>query len=251
MAFIKKLVFGQHHKTARANPVYTKLVGNLHSIWHNTSYKDIGIERTVRLLLVLVSFVMPATLVRWILGHSSSYAVRRVGIEGFGLLKPIWYLVALSFAWTNHPLVVGISVIMSIDTLHFLAARVFLADMLKEPISYKRSLLLVLVNFIEITLLFAIIYFYISSLYGSTASPAFAPATLSRIQCIYFSVVTAATIGYGDITAKSTLAMAIVICQVLTSFVFVVVIIANIASKMDNTSNIAPLKDDNSPRRPT
>jgi hypothetical protein len=60
----------------------------------------------------------------------------------------------------------------------------------------------------------------------------YADKHLSPSQAIYFSFITAATIGYGDISPKDDYIQQIVIAQVIISLVFIVMFIANIAGKL-------------------
>ena len=53
---------------------------------------------------------------------------------------------------------------------------------------------------------------------------------LEVLNSLYFSIITAATVGYGDISPKSIVARFFVSIQVIISFVFIVAIIARIVN---------------------
>ena len=55
---------------------------------------------------------------------------------------------------------------------------------------------------------------------------------LSDLQTIYFSFVTSATIGYGDIAPKDPLVMKIVVAQIMLSLFFLVIVITTITNRL-------------------
>ena len=58
--------------------------------------------------------------------------------------------------------------------------------------------------------------------------------TLSFITALYFSVTTMATVGFGDIFPKATIAQALVSVQILFSLTFNVVVFAMLAGRLTN-----------------
>ncbi|WP_234997765.1 potassium channel family protein [Mucilaginibacter sp. OK098] len=59
-----------------------------------------------------------------------------------------------------------------------------------------------------------------------------ADKNLTSSQAIYFSFVTAATIGYGDISPKDESIQHVIILQIMLSLSFIVMFIANVSGKL-------------------
>lgn len=239
--FLKLLLGNPSIKKYTPTPFYKKQKQNLSDIWNNKTYKDFGIERILRLVLQLLSFISPGGFVRYITG-TSNLLVRKLGIELYGLLKVFFICVAFKFNWTTNLIPLILIIIFTLDTIHFLICRVLLNDVYREAISHRRSLVMTFINYIEICLCFAFIYSYIDDTNQQKDSPIFVINTslpytesghLTDTQTIYFSFITAATIGYGDISPKDSFTMKIVIIQIIASLFFVVVFISNIINKLN------------------
>ena len=57
---------------------------------------------------------------------------------------------------------------------------------------------------------------------------------ITNLQSIYFSFITSATIGYGDIVPRNDILIRVVIFQVIISLFLVVVIISNVTTKIED-----------------
>jgi len=231
--FFKKLFLGHpEKKVIQPSSYYKKQIHNLKIIWNNRGYHDFGVERLLRLTLQLIAFVMPASIIRELSGRTN-LLYRKLSIEVYVLFKFIYCVLIFEYDLTANTFAMGIAVALSIDTLYFLVARIFLSDVFRQEISYKRSLLMTFLNFFEITLCFAVVYAYIDQTHQDVFEIG---SKLTDLQVIYFSLITSATIGYGDITSNHPLIMKVVIAQIVISLFMVVIIISNINSKMENTS---------------
>jgi len=104
-----------------------------------------------------------------------------------------------------------------LETIIYLFGLIFLTDTYARPVSGKRSLLVLLLNYLEVTFDFAVIYCYLSSAINS-----FFNESQSVLSTVYFSFVTSATVGYGDIFIKDDLGRIVVVFQIVTTFIFVV-----------------------------
>lgn len=230
--FLKKLILGsESNKAYKSNPFYKKQSQNLKDIWNNKSYNDFGIERFFRILLQLTAFIIPSSIVRQLSG-TSNLLFRKLSIEAWGILKIVFLIIFLKYDMTRSGAVLFIAIVLSADTLHFLVSRVFLNDVFRQAISYKRSLMMTFLNYIEICLCFALIYAYID--HTSLTPEVFNCGHITNLQAVYFSFVTSATIGYGDIAPKDPLVMKLVVSQIIISLFLVVVIITNVTNKIED-----------------
>jgi len=243
MNFFKKLIMGTNHPESRPRSVYLKEVIAFRRIWHNKSYNDFGLERILRLILMLLSFIMPGTLIRELSGRKE-LLFRKVVIEAYSLLKigSLLFLFYMDFTTSTAALV--ISIILTFDTIHFLFSKIFLNDIHQQPISFKRTLLMTLINIMEIILCFAFIYSYIDDTNHTAGRIIFSPGhQLSDLQTIYFSFVTSATIGYGDIAPKDPVVMKLVILEIMLSLFFLVIVITTITNRLHDDTFYNKRKD--------
>lgn len=233
--FFKKLIFGsESNKAYKPNSFYEHQIENLDKIWNNKTINDFGIERLLRLLLQLISFIIPSGLVRELSGKNN-LLFRKVNIEIFLIIKVIILIIALKYDWTKNTFILVLVIILFLDTLHFLISRIFLNDVFRSQISNKRSILTAFINFIEMCLFFAFVYTYIDHTNCDLNRVVFFNDThITNLQATYFSFVTSATIGYGDITTKDPLVMKVIIAQIIVSLFIVVVVFARTISKIDD-----------------
>jgi hypothetical protein len=130
----------------------------------------------------------------------------------FAATGPIWY-------W---PALLSILYLVFFDMLLGLTGSAFIWGRLStDPF---RSLLLSLINYGEVTITFAILYLRFDCLNVRSLSP---------LQALYFSAVTATTLGFGDITVKGSattvphrIGLALVALQ-LALFVFFALVLVN------------------------
>lgn len=93
-----------------------------------------------------------------------------------------------------------------------------------------------LIGFAFYLLAFTNLYQYISWLEIAQSIQSFNISNLTFFNAFYFTTVTAATVGYGDIYPCSTLARILVTIQIWTTFIYVIGILTslpNILSKID------------------
>lgn len=241
LRFLTQLLIGNRGGvTPVARRVFTKHRADLRAIWQQTNYRDFGIERLLRLVLKLLAFVMPGTLYRAAVDRvgGNSFLFRRTAVEWFATLKLVWYVVIFKIGLTTQMSWIVVSAILTFDTAHFLLCRIFLADLSRGHTSFKRSLVLLIVNFLETTLFFAALYTYLDHrlyLHGITA---FTHAPLSGEEAVYFSFVTATTVGYGDIHPIAPLLMKVAVAQIGISLFFVVIFFSTVVGNLDKEGTL-------------
>jgi fatty acid desaturase len=236
--FLYKLLIGTRGDTPVPRRVYVKQRADLRAIWKQTNYRDFGIERLVRLTLVLLGFVMPGTLYRAAVDHigGGSFLFRRTAVEWFATLKLLWYVVLFENGLHGGAWIIA-SAVLTFDTVHFLLCRIFLADLSRGHTSFKRSLVLVIVNFSEVTIFFGGLYIYLDRYLRAAGQTAFNHA-LTGVEAVYFAFVTATTVGYGDVHPVHHLLMKVVVAQIGISLFFVVIFFSTVVGNLDKEGTL-------------
>lgn len=231
--FLETLLLGQ--EDARPINDLNKVIENqkdtIKSIWNNTNYRDFGLERLLRLGLALLYFATPGFWVR-VLSQKLGIIGRKLSIEVYVLAKLFLPIVFFAFKLANNWLVAIISGVMILETLHYLATLIFISTEFVKPISYRRSLVLLFINYMEICLNYAVIY----ACCNVKILPFFKYPIHSAIEAIYFSFATSATVGYGDIVVVHPLGQILVITQIILFLVVVALFLNFFASKVQDLS---------------
>jgi hypothetical protein len=153
------------------------------------------------------------------------------GREGFyvivrgALLAATLGLVAATTWTTTGGVILRVAALglVSLMMLDILVVHASIAFVSRRPASPLRSAVLALVSFFQIPLGFAVVY---------RAIPECFNVSLTWDRAIYFSVITATTVGYGDIAprAEARLAHAAVVAELVTSVTFLSVLVARLIS---------------------
>lgn len=95
--------------------------------------------------------------------------------------------------------------------------------------SADRTVLLLLVNGLELCVFFAVAFLSVSIV--TYPAKVWNVATLSAGDALYFSVITATTLGYGDISPAVPVTKILAVIEVLSFFLIFVVVVAMVASQ--------------------
>jgi voltage-gated potassium channel Kch len=125
----------------------------------------------------------------------------------------------------NNIFIVFVTTYLLCETILYVATLIFVSDIFARPRSYRRSVLLLYFNYLEIVLSFAVIYGGLNLL-NSNAN--------SIVDYIYFSFVTSATIGYGDIYPVTDLGKLVVGFQSIVFLIFIVLFLNFFSSKVED-----------------
>jgi Ion channel len=226
--FFSKLFFGkpEYNKPIKYTAYQAHWI-NLRKIWNNEKHHDIGFEKILRLCLVSVEIIFPGIHIRNIFGKFGLIK-RNVAIEFFVLFKTLLPLFFLASGLYQYKITVIISSYLLIETICYVSSLIFVADMFVVPRSYRRNILMLFLNYIEISLSFAVIY---AGLHLLGDQPT------SYIDYIYFSIVTSTTIGYGDMHPVTNLGKMMVCTQAVMVVAFIVLFLNFFGSKVETLQN--------------
>lgn len=231
--FVKILFLGQKNSRPKNNlkPAFKNQCITVKKIWYNKNYKDFGIERIIRLILSLSLFIFPGLYIRHFFGKFGLLS-RKIGVELYVTFKLILPILILYLNETNNIIVVLISSYLAIETILYLTSLIYLSNEFANPISYRRSITTLFINYFEISLNFAVIYSYCNR----TIPDFFNKKLTNNIECIYFSFVTSATVGYGDIFITNKYGQILIIAQIIIFIIFIALFINFFTSKVNEPS---------------
>ncbi len=188
----------------------------LKRIWRNDGYQDFGIERLIRLLLVVSQFVFPGLYIKEYFGRFG-HQWRMLSVEFYVLGKLLLPLLLFKLDLTGANWVPFLMGYMMVETIMYLASLIYLTDVLNRPSNIRRSMTLMLINYVELGLEYAILY----SCFNAHIPDFFAKPLSRDLDAIYFSFVTSATVGYGDNYPVHETGRLLVISQLFLFLVFV------------------------------
>ena len=155
------------------------------------------------------------------------YLAARKGVEYLDLTLDFYVLLKVSFPiiilinhWQHQGLVIGIMIYVLLETIFYIPTLIFASDLLSRPRSYKRSMLLLFFNYLEIVFAYAVLYSN-----GNYLNKPFQ----HWFDAVYFSIITSSSIGYGDYYPVTVLGKVLVSTQALL-FLFFVVLFLNFFS---------------------
>lgn len=217
---LKKLLLGKTSKgfQPKFNPIQ-KRIQNIQSIWNNDHQEDNGIEKIVRLILASSQLLFPGIYIKyWASKKGVEY--QDLALDFYVLLKVIFPIVILINHWQSQEWLIWILVYVFLETVFYIPTLIFASDLFSKPRSYKRSMLLLFFNYLEIAFAYAVFY----SVGNYMNRPFF-----HWFDSIYFSIVTSSSIGYGDYHPITPIGKFLVTTQALL-FLFFIVLFLNFFS---------------------
>jgi len=211
---LKKLIFGKYDSNHKLKPAIKNQAKNVKRIWNNKTYKDFGIERILRLFLVSIQFIFPALYIRHISGLFGLLQ-RKIFVELYVLIKLCLPLIFFYYHLTDQFIIAIFTGYMLVETVIYLTSLIFLSDIYAQPISYKRSVVLLFVNYVEVILEFAVLYSFFNLNYNI-----FPEQLVKDIDIIYFSFVSFSPIGFGEINSVVDYGKLLVIGQIFVFLIF-------------------------------
>jgi hypothetical protein len=222
-AFFYKLFVGKVSSDYKPkyNPIQKRIL-NIKSIWNNDHQDDNGIEKIVRLLLSISQLLFPGIYIKYTackVGHEYQDLVMDIYI----LLKVLFPIIILSNNLQSNTLLIYLMLYVLAETLLYIPTLIFASDLFTRPRSYKRSMLLLFFNYIEIVVAFGVLYTL-----GNNMNKPFA----HWFDSIYFSLVTSNSIGFGDYYPITTYGKVLVSMQAIFFLSFVILFLNFFSTKV-------------------
>lgn len=217
---------------------------NTKRVLQNRTVEANGLEYFFRVILILISWFSIGLFFKFILDliFNRSIKARRLFVDLYVIAKlviPILIIINIfdcnqdRGCHTYDKIALYFSIYSMLETITSLISLIFLSDLHMAPRRYNRSLLLLFLNFIEIVFEYAVIF----SFYARTTQNFFNVTKYDNTDIIYFSFVSMSTLGYGDIYVQDSFGKKIVICQILTSFIFVGLFLSYYVSKIQDSKH--------------
>jgi len=219
-SILKKLLLGNVSRVPKQdyNPIQ-KRIQNIKAIWNNNHQDDNGIEKIVRLFLSSSVLLFPGVYIKY-LANKKGYEYRDLALDFYVLLKVSFPILILVNQWQSYHFVVWIMIYVLLETILYIPTLIFASDLFSKPRSYKRSMLLLFLNYLEIIFAFAVLYSC-----GNYLNKPFN----DWFDAIYYSTITSSTIGYGDFYPVTTIGKMLASIQALL-FLFFVILFLNFFS---------------------
>ncbi|MCF8429586.1 MAG: potassium channel family protein [Bacteroidia bacterium] len=214
---LKKLFLGSNAKNLKplVSPIQ-KIIKNIKAIWHNKHQEDTGIEKNIRLFLASSELMFPGIYIKTI-SSKKGIEYQDLSLDFYVTLKVAFPFIILVNQWQHNALIISILIYLLIETVLYIPTLIFASDLFSRPRSYKRSMLLLFFNYLEIVFAYAVIYAS-----GNYLNQPF----MHWFDAIYFSTITSSSIGYGDFYPITTFGRFLVSTQALL-FLFFVVLFLN------------------------
>ena len=222
--FLTKLILGRPVKDEVSISPLSKVIKNIKAIWNNEHHDDIGIEKLARLGLAVSQLFFPGTYIKQIFGRNN-VSYRELSVDVFVLFKIAFPLMLIKFNLYHNPILFALLIWFMFETVSYISTLIFASDIFSRPRSYRRSMLLLFINYIEIVLDFAVIYSA-----GNYLNKPFH----HWFDSIYFSFTTSASVGFGDFIPVTPLGKFLVSMQSILFLVFVVMFINFFSGKVEN-----------------
>ena len=161
---------------------------NVVSIWNNTHEEDAGLEKIVRLGLSLSQFLFPGTYIKHLFWRNGPL-YQDFATEVFVLFKTAFPLIMMHYGWEHNAFAFWLAVWLMLETVVYIPTLLFASDLFASPRSYRRTKLLLFLNYLEVVFTFAMIH-----LAANSFNIPFAHWT----DAVYTSFMITSTIGFGD-----------------------------------------------------
>lgn len=232
---LRKLLLGNvtNLNETKLNPIQ-KRIQNIKAIWNNDHQDDNGIEKIVRLFLSSSQLIFPGIYIKY-LASKKGTEYEDLAMDFYVLTKVALPLLIIANQWQQYTFVLGLMIYVMLETVLYIPTLIFASDLFSIPRSYKRSMLLLFFNYLEIVFGFAVLY--------SCDNYLNKPLT-HWFDAIYFSSVTSSTIGFGDLYPVQPFGKFLVMIQSMLILMFVVLFLNFYSTKIDSKGYFEKNKKD-------
>ncbi|MEM0542968.1 potassium channel family protein [Flavobacterium sp. j3] len=223
MGFLKKLLIGKvsENYKPKYNPIERRIL-NIRSIWNNDHQDDNGIEKIFRLFLSVSQLCFPGIYVKT-LASKINFTYNDLAMDCYILLKTFFPLLLLMNHWQEHKILIWLLVYLILETILYIPTLIFASDLFARPRSYKRSMLLLFFNYLEVIMSFGVFYTL-----GNNTNIPFGHWS----DALYFSLMTTNTIGYGDYYPITTYGKFLASVQAMFFLSFVILFLNFFSTKV-------------------
>jgi len=223
MGFFRKLLIGKVTEKSKPkfNPIERRIL-NIRAIWNNDHQFDNGIEKIVRLFLSFSQLLFPGLYIKY-LSNKIGHEYQDLALDIYVLAKFVFPILILINHWQYNHIILFIMVYLLLETVLYIPTLIFASDLFNRPRSYKRSMLLLFFNYMEIVISFAVLYTH-----GDNMNKPF----LHWFDAIYFSIVSSNSIGFGDYYPVTTFGKVLVSIQAMFFLSFVVLFLNFFSTKV-------------------
>jgi len=210
---LRKLLLGSNSKSIKPSisPIRRRL-NNIKEVWNNHHQDDSGIEKIFRLFLSSSQLLFPGIYLKT-LASKKGHEYEDLILDLFVLFKVAFPILILLNHGQHNPYLLYVLVYCMLETILYIPTLIFASDSFLRPRSYKRSILLLFLNYMEIIFTYSVLYTN-----GNYMNKEF----IHWFDAIYFSTITASSIGYGDYFPVTTIGKFLVSTQALLSVFFMV-----------------------------
>jgi len=214
------------------NPIDRRIL-NIRSIWNNDHQDDNGIEKIFRLFLSISQLLFPGIYVKTI-ASKINYAYKDLAMDCYIVMKTLFPFLILVNHWQDYKVLIWLLVYLILETILYIPTLIFASDLFSRPRSYKRSMLLLFFNYLEVVISFGVFYTL-----GNNTNIPFGHWS----DAIYFSLMTTNTIGYGDYYPITTYGKFLACIQAMFFLSFVILFLNFFSTKVkskgyfDNENN--------------
>jgi len=222
-SIFRKLMIGKVSRTYK--PKYNtiqKRILNIRSIWNNDHQDDNGIEKIVRLILSSSQLLFPGTYIKY-LANKMGHEYQDLALDCYVLAKVAFPFLILINDWNDQKVIIILMIYVLIETIIYIPTLIFASDLISRPRSYKRSMLLLFFNYLEIVASFGVLYNL-----GNNMNQPFK----HWFDPVYFSLVSSNSIGFGDYYPITTYGKVLVSLQAIFFLSFVILFLNFFSTKV-------------------
>ncbi|GAA4757295.1 MULTISPECIES: potassium channel family protein [Flavobacterium] len=222
-SFFRKLILGKNYKRDRSiqGPVKKRIL-NIKAIWNNDHQDDNGIEKIVRLLLSSSQLLFPGIYIKQI-AYNIGAEYDDIAMDLYVLAKVVFPFIILYNNFQNSFFLVVLMTYFLFETFFYIPTLIFASDSFSKPRSYRRSMLLLFFNYLEMILAFSVLYTL-----GNQMNKPFN----HWLDPIYFSIITSNSIGYGDYYPITLFGKVLVSIQSMFFLSFIILFLNFFSAKM-------------------